>query len=308
LKPNYLHNDLSMACGVEMQKTKMAISSKAEISAIYFALLQCGYDYYALEKDAGLISKLESYRTQQNPHQLSFFSKIKQNTCEVYPYWPRAAVLEEATFYLDNTCTGFTQFTQLQNRIMNAGNISPKEKDGDLWDWITQFPMALKDVLVSSPFLSYLSWERSWIAEQNEIFREDLKNLQTILQQCNALYGSPLDGIHVLLNPIKCAYSSDHYEHGGHLYFSLGWFRKESILHELLHPVIHPYVMRMRDEILHYQGCFPDIDESYRQDGSDAGRLNAAEEYLVRALTERAVCGALPNDLNQYIQDKMKEL
>jgi len=291
-----------------MQKTNLAISSKAEISAIYFALLQCGYDYYAMEKDARLISKLEYYRSQQNPHPLSFFSKIKQNTCEVYPYWPRAAVLEEATFYLNKSYTGFVQFTQLKKRIMSAGNISPKEKGKDLWDWITQFPEAVKDVLVSSPFLSYLSWERSWIAEQSEIFREELKNLQTILQQCNALYGSQLDGIHVLMNPIKCAYSSDHYEYGGHFYFSLGWFRKESILHELLHPVIHSYVMRMRDEILHYQGSFPDIDESYRLDGSDAGRLNAAEEYLVRALTERVVCGVLPNDLSQFVQDKMNKL
>jgi len=291
-----------------MQKTNLALSSKTEISAIYFALLQCGYDYYAFEKDAGLISKLESYRTQQNPQQLSFFSKIKQNTCEVYPYWPRAAILEEATFYLNKSHTGFAQFTQLKKRIMSAGNISPKEKGKDLWDWITQFPVAVEDVLVSKQFLSYLSWERSWIAEQNEIFREELENLQTILQQCKALYGSPLVGMHVLLNPIKCAYSSDYYTYNGHLYFSSGWFRPESIVHEFLHPVIHPYMLQMRDEILKFHGNFPDIDESYRQDGNDAGRINAAEEYLVRALTERAVCGALPNDLNQFILDILQKL
>lgn len=290
-----------------MQEKKLMISNKPEISAIYFALLQCGYDYYALEKKPELVSKLEYFREEQMNSHVSFFSKIRQNSCEVYPYWPRAAVLEEATFYLSENNTGFAGFDQFQKRIMTAGNIAPKEKEKDLWDWIMQFPEAVKDVLFSSPFLSYLSWERSWIAEQDEIFREELKSLQTILQQCNALYGSQLDGIHVLLNPIKCAYSSDYYMYNGNLYFSLGWFRMESILHEFLHPVIHPYVMRNKDELLQYCGSFPDIDESYLLDGSDAGRLNAAEEYLVRALTERAVCGALPNDLNQFVQDILQK-
>ena len=290
-----------------MQDKKLTISSRPEISAIYFALLQCGYDYYALEKDAGLISKLESYRTQQKSHQFSFFSNIKQNTCEVYPYWPRAAVLEEATFYLNASDTGFCEFDQFQKRIMTAGNIAPSEKEKDLWDWISQFPAALKAILNSASFQAYFAWEETWIAAQNQRYRSELNHLQRILQKCDEFYHSPVQELFVLLNPIKCAYSSDYYVFKGALCFSLGWFRMESILHEFLHPVIHPYVIRNRDEILQYQGSFPDIDESYLLDGSEAGRLNAAEEHFVRVLTKRAACEALPNDLNRFIQDNLQK-
>ena len=281
------------------------ISNKPEISAIYFALLQCGYDYYALEKKPELVSKLESFREEQMNSHLSFFSEIRQNSCEVYPYWPRAAVLEEATFYLSENNTGFAESDQFQKRIMTAGNIAPKEKD--LWGWISQFPAALKAVLHSASFQKYFAWEETWIAAQNQQYRSELENLQRILQKCDTQYCSPVQEIHILLNPIKCAYSSDYYMYNGNLHFSLGWFRIESILHEFLHPVIHPYVMRSKDEILQHSGSFPDIDESYLLDGSDAGRLNAAEEYLVRALTERAACEALPNDLNQFVQDNLQK-
>lgn len=290
-----------------MQEKKLTISSRPEISAIYFALLQCGYDCYALEKEPELVSKLESFREEQmNPH-VSFFSEIRQNSCEVYPYWPRAAVLEEATFYLDENDSEFVEFDQFQKRIMTAGNIAPNEKENDLWDWISQFPTALKAVLNSAYFQKYFAWEETWIAAQNQRYRSELENLQRILQKCDMQYRSPVQGTHILLNPIKCAYSSDCYMYKGNLYFSLGWLRMESILHEFLHPAIHPYVMRNKDEILQHSDSFPDIDESYLLDGSDAGRLNAAEEYLVRALTERAACGVLPNDLNQFVQDILQK-
>jgi len=54
----------------------------------------------------------------------------------------------------------------------------------------------------------------------------------------------------------------------------------ESILHEFLHPVIHPYVMRNKEEILQHSGNFPDIDQSYLLDGSDAGRLMQLRSIL----------------------------
>jgi len=288
-----------------MQNKKLVISNKPEISAIYFALLQCGYDYYALEKKPELVSKLESFREEQTSSHLSFFTEIRQNSCEVYPYWPRAAVLEEATFYLDENVTEFVEFDQFQKRIMTAGNIAPNEKENDLWDWISQFPAALNDILNSVSFQAYFAWEETWIATQNQLYLSEIENLQRILQKCDTQYCSPVQKVHILLNPIKCAYSSDYYMYNGNLYFSSGWFRMESILHEFLHPVIHPYVLRNKEEILKHSGSFPDIDESYLLDGSDAGRLNAAEEYFVRALTERAVYGVLPNDLNQFVQDKL---
>lgn len=291
-----------------MQKPTLSISSKVEISAIYYALLQCGYGFYSLEKEEQLVTKLEFYRQERIPAHLSFFSEIKQNSCEVYPYWPRAALLEETTFYMDETHTGFIDFEQLRNRIMNATNISPSEKGNEFWNWISQFPAAINSVLTNTTFQAYFSWEKNWIAEQNQKLRSELTSLQTILQKCSEFYEDPIQDTYILLNPIKCAYSSDYYRCKGKLYFSLGWFRPESIVHEFLHPIIHPHVLQNKDKILQYRSYIPAIDESYRQDGSDAGRLNAAEEYFVRNLTEVVIRDTFPNDFNSYIQDMLGKI
>ena len=66
---------------------KITISSIPEISAIYFALLQSGYDYYAMGRSRDHGAKIQEYiGITKVP---SFFAGVKQDTCEVYPYWPR---------------------------------------------------------------------------------------------------------------------------------------------------------------------------------------------------------------------------
>lgn len=88
-----------------------------------------------------------------------FFSNVKQNTCDVYSYWPRAYILETATFYLEEDLRGFSDFDSFQKRILSAANISTEEKDTLLWTWITGFPEALKQVINSTAFNQYLKWE-----------------------------------------------------------------------------------------------------------------------------------------------------
>ena len=82
-----------------MDDTKqITITCIREIYAIYFALLQCGYDYYSIERSRNHNGRIQSFiGTEDVP---PFFYGIKQDTCEVYPYWPRAAILETASFYL----------------------------------------------------------------------------------------------------------------------------------------------------------------------------------------------------------------
>ena len=76
---------------------QIEITNIPELSAIYYALLQLGYDYYGMERSAAHITALEKYIGQNGIP--NFFSSVRQNTCEVYPYWPRAAILETAVFF-----------------------------------------------------------------------------------------------------------------------------------------------------------------------------------------------------------------
>lgn len=103
------------------------IEQLPSISAIYYALLQTGYEYYSHERDQCFINIIESYVDADAIP--PFFSNVKQNTCDVYSYWPRAYILETATFYLEEDLRGFSDFDSFQKRILSASNISTEEKD-----------------------------------------------------------------------------------------------------------------------------------------------------------------------------------
>ena len=132
---------------------KIEISSIPAISAIYFALLQCGYDYYSFERSAEHTNAIKMFRETDTV--LGFFSETKQNTCDVYPYWPRAAMLESAAFYIRPDMNDFTDIKMYQNFIMSAGNISDAERGPSFWEWIVLFPRELKKVLLSDSFKNY---------------------------------------------------------------------------------------------------------------------------------------------------------
>ena len=124
-------------------------------TAIYFALLQCGYDFYSIGRDAPTVKKLGDF-IMNDSSKYGFFSGVKQNTCEVYPYWPRASMLETATFYIDLSRACFIDFDAYKSNILSAKNISDMERDGAFWDWILHFPTALKAIIQSNCFSYYL--------------------------------------------------------------------------------------------------------------------------------------------------------
>lgn len=279
---------------------KIAITNNPTISAIYYALLQCGYDYYALERNEEHICVVEAFR---QPATLQpFFTEVKQSTCEVYPYWPRAAMLETASFYLNSVNSSFADFEKYRDLILSAGNIANEERDSHFWNWITDFPKAMKSVMDSKAFTEYLEWEDGWIAQQNTIYTEELAFLQTCLTHCVKEYKSPVKRIQIVLSPIKCVYSSDYHLVDDCFVFSSGRFRTESVIHEFLHHVVHPVVLKYRGNILSHERQYPGIDESYYLAGDAAGRLNAFEEFAVRSLTKSFVDKALPFDLDAFVR------
>lgn len=116
---------------------------------------------------------------------------MKQNTCEVYPYWPRAAILETASFYLSPDRSHIRDYDALRNQIMNATNIADRERDQRLWDWIADFPTALSDVLACDAFKNYLEWEQEWLATQNAKHKAALRVIKNCLDVCVSKYGLP---------------------------------------------------------------------------------------------------------------------
>lgn len=290
-----------------MNYKEISITNIPAISAIYFALLQYKYDFYTIERDVLLIDKLRSFIISDGGG-YDFFGDVKQNTCEVYPYWPRAAMLETATFYIDSLREQFTDFNAYKNSIMSAKNILDVERNQSFWDWIIKFPKVLKLVLGSNSFSRYLKWENSWIVAQNQKFKKELERIRDILALCKEKFKSPIQNIQVVLNPIKCVYSADYHLKDNNFIFCSGSLREESVIHEFIHHIVHPTIENRKDEILCCNFTNLDIDPSYYLNNDEVGILNAFEEYIVRALTDAIVSGNVPESLDVFFDQEINKL
>ena len=284
---------------------KIVISNIPAISAVYFGLLQNGYNFFSFERDEEHINSIKEF--QHSDFSSHFFAKTRQDTCEVYPFWPRAAMLETATFFLNSDMTSFSNPEMYHKQIMSAGNISDIERNAQFWEWVDLFPLELKKVFISDNFNKYLEWEYQWLDRQNTIHREDLKMLKGCIDFCAEHYHSPINNVKVVLSAIKCVYSSDYHIVGDCFIFSSGAFKIDSVIHEFLHHAIHPVVISNKNRILTSTRRYKDIDTSYYLAGDESGILNAFEEYLIRLLTAKVSDGTLPADLDTYL-DSILEL
>jgi len=279
---------------------QITISNIPAISAIYFAMLQCGYEFYQIERGREHIAKVQGFLCGEAVP--PFFFGVKQDTCKVYPYWPRAAILETASLYLRPDHSQFQDHDAFRDRIMAAGNIADYERDRKLWDWMAEFPAALSEVLAGDAFCRYLEWENEWVAEQSAEHNAELQLIRSCLDVCVSKYGSPVQDIQIVMNPIKCVYSADYYLDGNRFLFSSGRFCAESVIHEFLHHVIHPAVAEVADMVLANQRNYPGIDDSYYLSGDAAGLLNTFEEYAVREMTKRVLKGDYPDSLVHFLK------
>ena len=279
---------------------KISITNIPEISAIYYALLQCGYDFYSIGRCQ---EHIDAVRGFTDGEAVPFFFGVRQNTCEVYPYWPRAAILETASFYLQPDHSRFREYEVFRERILSAGNVADYERDQKFWDWMAGFPTALSEVLGSDAFHGYLEWENKWIAGQNIRHETELQLIQSCLDRCVEKYSSPVQDIRIVINPIKCVCSADYHLNGDCFIFCSGAFQTDYVIHEFLHHVVHPVAAEIADMVLASKRVWNGIDNSYYLSGNDAGRLNAFEEYAVRKLTKSILNGKYPDALLSFLRE-----
>lgn len=285
-----------------MSNNPLSITNIPRISAIYFALLQNGYDFFIMGRDSTFIHALQPFIQSDAP--LPFFAQARQSSCEVYPYWPRVALLEEACFFLNDDASAYQSFDSYKHCVENASNLSTNDLSPALWQWLSDFPSALKKLLHSPAFLRYLEWENAWISQQNAVHQQELAHIQHCLDLCTTQYGVTFPAIKICLCPIKCIHSSDYHTTPDHSFIcTLGALDCESVLHEFMHTVLHPYLIPLKQQITQKTHTYPQLDHSYYLDGSEEGKLNAFEEYAVRQLTATVSQGHTPHSLPIFLQD-----
>jgi hypothetical protein len=220
-----------------------------------------------------------------------YMKKLKFNCC---------GIINDVSVNLkkDQICGIFCSEQEIMQELLDIlwGN-------EDFLEWVREFPSALQKVMTSNDFKIYLQWEESWISQQNKLLKHNLQIVQKILDICKQRYNSAVNKISIILNPIKCTYSSDYIKMGDELYFILGSFRIESIIHEYLHHVVHHFILKYNEFVLKHTAAYPGIDQSYYLNGDINGKLNAFEEFIVRKLTLDISNMCFPLDLDEYIKE-----
>lgn len=236
------------------------------INAIYFGLISAGYNYADIEKTDEIIRLIKIIREKQSSKAANdFFSKAYQYTCRAYPYWPRAALMEKATFFINDLYNTDTfDYLRYHNEVMNLPNLMDSERDESFWSWIKEFPNTLKEILRDKKFHQIDEYIKKWISINSKTFENKRDAIEQSLTKLAISEGKEIQPIKVIISPLKCIYSADYQVSEGNLFIVLGDFLPNSIVHECIHSMVHPHVVELREDIL--KKCFGsktfDIDES----------------------------------------------
>jgi len=265
-------------------KINIQISSNTMINAIYFGLALTGYEYGYINKPdnvADMLKQTESYAGLNDVKE--FFTAARQNTCEVYPFWPRAALMETATFFINNITSEF-DFSKYKNYVYSLQNITPAERNDSLFNWIATFPQALDKIQNDSMFHNMNNKMYETVCQISHDISIQMTTLADKLSKLSQGINTGVTKMTVIICPIKCIYSADYFLRDNEMFVILGNFLPHSVVHEYMHLVVHPKIAQHKEDILSHSRM-ADIDQSYYLDGNEAGELNAFEEHIVRLLS-----------------------
>ena len=286
-----------------MNKVKITISSNVDINAIYFGIALSGYEYADIDKSDDITKWLHQIRRYPGLDEAKrYFSGARQSTCAVYPFWPRVALLESATFFINEK--GF-DYDDYCTYVKARPNLADEEKSDDFFCWVKDFTKYLMQVKAD---LFFQDINRQISDKVNEISANSVEKVDMIKSRLDSLpasAASTISAISLIICPIKCVYSADYFAVGSIMSVILGDFLPHSIVHEYLHPVVHLYVQKHRERIVAYDGskCL-DLDQSYHMGNDENGKLNAFEENIVRIISD-LILDDVDINIEQLILDEL---
>lgn len=274
------------------------VMNSTAINAIYFGLISSGYGYADIQKPNEILKLIKPIKENHLSKTINdFFSEAHQSTCRVYPYWPRAALMETATFFINDEAFAYSRY---YNEVMNFTNLIDGEREEHFWNWIKRFPSMLNGILMNKKFQEINEYIKKWILTNSKTYENKIATIEQSLIKLVASEGKEVQPIKVIISPLKCIYSADYQVYNGELFVVLGDFLPNSIVHECIHPIVHLHIIELKTDILRCFGSKTfNIDKSYYLNKDEDGFINAFEENIVRKVTELVVNG----DCNISIKD-----
>jgi hypothetical protein len=249
------------------------ITSDEDINAIYTGLVLSGYEYSHIEKSPEIIKVIDHIKEQSFSSDVKrYFEHARQQTCEVYPFWPRASLLESAVFFMGSEGFMFDKYCEYVN---SCPNLTQEERNKDFFDWIITFPKYMGEIKENRIFQEINSQIQRIVNELSTVSAAGKERIIDILKALAAdcdIIDFTLD---VLVCPLKCVYSADYFIEDSKMSIILGDFLPHSIVHEYMHIIVRPKIDKYRAEILSLFGKKRfNIDNSYYLENDERGFIN----------------------------------
>ena len=286
-----------------MDKLSIEIVSNTEINAVYFGLALSGYEYSDINKSAFVIEMADRIKNYSGLDDVRrYFGDARQKTCDVYPFWPRAALLEGATFFMSSE--GFS-FDQYCDYIKSRPNLTAEEKNDDFFCWVKDFPRYLQKIKTDDLFIKINRQIERIVHRLAVDMAAQKTKIADILVTLSTDIETDIPSLSVVICPIKCIYSADYFVNGAEMSVILGDFLPRSVVHEYMHLVVHPVISKNREMILSQSGKKKfGISQTYYLDNDDDGFINAFEEHIVRTASN-LVCDETDINIEQLIKNEL---
>jgi hypothetical protein len=273
----------------------MDITSNTDINAIYFGVSLSNYgEYSCIDKSKDIIemtSKIQACDELDNVRR--YFMNARQNTCEEYPFWPRLALLESATFFIKENSFEVEKYYDF---VRCRPNLTDQERNESFFSWVNDFPKHLDEIRSNGLFQEINAQIGNIVNRLSENVVSKIDVLKDMLNTLSMDIVIDISTLSVIICPLKCVYSADYFTSGTKMSVILGEFLPHSIVHEYLHLIVHPLVLNHKDAIISQFGLrLYDVSKSYYLGNDENGFINAFEEHIVRMASnllsnEKIIC------------------
>ena len=112
------------------------IKISANVLTVFIGLVASGYEF-SYDKELAEIIKAVKW----DDSAVEYFRKARTSYCDVYPYWPRGAMLVSASLNLEESKGyEYNDFNRVKKSLANYSNIDPKENGEETEQWLLQLP------------------------------------------------------------------------------------------------------------------------------------------------------------------------
>ncbi len=267
----------------------VAVRPHMGVFGLYVGLTATGYNLAKPAENSPIGQLTKAIRMAEWPSSVRrYFAMARSRSGGINPYWPKAAMLLEACFYLEDSGESFNPSDELALlRTIAEFPVNPADKSATVVDWARGFPAAYSELTRASVFpmlwTSYLDAVQPLVTSFEKAASATLESLTRA-----GVRGDSLPEIVVVPNLLQAPELADFVRRPGILYVVVAEPRMSSMVHELLHDVLGPILRSNKVDIaahrhllrpvlpamLRMQYAWADDDESW---------LRVFEESLMRA-------------------------